>query len=428
MGAGLVEDGEKLSTAAANAEYKQALVKSKEAAQQMQVIGSAYSTVADASPEQFKALLDQMSPEQKQAITKSIPKFFEETDTKLQKSQLERLMLTGNQQIMQQKLATDAQIHKDRNAALIKAAEIRVNGMLLAKSMGGSASSKEDMVALKVFDMADRTIENKYKTRVNKAETNLAALEEEIAVSKAKSWFGTPDKTLVAKLNAASAVVKDLDDQIIADKIKAAKMLPPGKERTAILNLLTSVETPTEEEASTDKLAADKAKPNAVPSPATGAPTAGGKPASDATSNKDSVSGLVEKGNIDLTKRPVVKNKDGSISTVRSMSFEEDGKEVLIPTVVGDKVVSDKEAVAYYRKTGEHLGKFDSSKAADAYAKTLHEQQDKMYTGTKSATAAGNKLTAEQTATVSKAEAAIKAGADPVKVKARLKQAGIPGY
>lgn len=42
--------------------------------------------------------------------------------------------------------------------------------------------------------------------------------------------------------------------------------------------------------------------------------------------------------------------------------------------------------------------------------------------------ATSNKLTAEQTATVSKAEAAIKAGADPEKVKARLKQAGIPGY
>jgi len=42
--------------------------------------------------------------------------------------------------------------------------------------------------------------------------------------------------------------------------------------------------------------------------------------------------------------------------------------------------------------------------------------------------ATSNKLTAEQQATVSKAEAAIKAGADPQKVKERLKQAGIPGY
>jgi hypothetical protein len=39
-----------------------------------------------------------------------------------------------------------------------------------------------------------------------------------------------------------------------------------------------------------------------------------------------------------------------------------------------------------------------------------------------------NKLTPEQTATVEKANAAIKAGADPEKVKQRLKQAGVPGY
>jgi len=92
---------------------------------------------------------------------------------------------------------------------------------------------------------------------------------------------------------------------------------------------------------------------------------------------------LIEKGNIDLTKRPVVTNKDGSISTVRSMSFEEDGMQILIPTVVGDKVVSDKAAIDHYHKTGEHLGMFSSVKAANAYAKKLHEEQDKMYSGKK---------------------------------------------
>ena len=86
--------------------------------------------------------------------------------------------------------------------------------------------------------------------------------------------------------------------------------------------------------------------------------------------------GLVTPGNIDLSKRPVVKNADGSISTVRSMSFEENGKEVLVPTVGEDgRIMSDQEAVDAYHKTGRHLGIFDTEKNATAYAERLHQDQ-----------------------------------------------------
>jgi len=43
-----------------------------------------------------------------------------------------------------------------------------------------------------------------------------------------------------------------------------------------------------------------------------------------------------EIGNINLFNRPVVRNNDGSISTVRSMSFNDNGREILVPMVSND--------------------------------------------------------------------------------------------
>lgn len=99
------------------------------------------------------------------------------------------------------------------------------------------------------------------------------------------------------------------------------------------------------------------------------------------STNSNSTNSKYGLGNIDLTNRPIVKNEDGSISTVRSMSFQDDdGKEVLIPTVVNGKIVSDDEAIQHYYDTGEYLGKFDTIEEANSYAELLHEQQEKLYT------------------------------------------------
>lgn len=86
--------------------------------------------------------------------------------------------------------------------------------------------------------------------------------------------------------------------------------------------------------------------------------------------------GMTTPGNIDLGHLPQVNNEDGSVSTVRSIGVNIDGKEVLLPTVSEDgKILPNEEAVAAYKKTGRHLGIFNTEADATAYAKSLHDSQ-----------------------------------------------------
>lgn len=90
-------------------------------------------------------------------------------------------------------------------------------------------------------------------------------------------------------------------------------------------------------------------------------------------------------GNVDLNNRPIIKNSDGSVSTVYSYTFypDEVGEKyyVLVPGVrfgLNRKMTND-EAFDWYKKTGEYLGKFNSEDAADEYAESLHDSQARIY-------------------------------------------------
>ena len=100
--------------------------------------------------------------------------------------------------------------------------------------------------------------------------------------------------------------------------------------------------------------------------------------------------GLVEPGNIPIWNRPIIHNADGSVSSEYSISREENGREVLVPTIVDGRFLTPdgtkppegsaaekamfNEAWRHYQQTGQHLGKFNDADNADAYANQLHSR------------------------------------------------------
>jgi uncharacterized membrane protein YgaE (UPF0421/DUF939 family) len=95
-------------------------------------------------------------------------------------------------------------------------------------------------------------------------------------------------------------------------------------------------------------------------------------------------------GNINMLNRPRVVNADGSISTVRSISIEESitygGSKgtihILIPTVHDDGyIMTNDAAIKYYKKTGRHLGIFNTKKDINRYSVMLHNMEQARING-----------------------------------------------
>lgn len=87
-------------------------------------------------------------------------------------------------------------------------------------------------------------------------------------------------------------------------------------------------------------------------------------------------SGTLVQGNIDMATRPAVRNPDGTVSSVRSMSIGTDRGEVLIPTVSDDgRIMSDEEAIEQYRRTGRHLGVARDVRSANRLADLIHRME-----------------------------------------------------
>jgi len=92
--------------------------------------------------------------------------------------------------------------------------------------------------------------------------------------------------------------------------------------------------------------------------------------------------GLLVRGNIGnlYDRRTLYNPGEGNYSTISTTSFQPDrgphqGREVLIPTVVGGIRLTDQQAQERFYRTGEHLGVFAKPEDADKYSWWLHWEQ-----------------------------------------------------
>lgn len=150
-----------------------------------------------------------------------------------------------------------------------------------------------------------------------------------------------------------------------------------------------------------DYVAEEDARNGAQPSRASSAPTA---PANSDFMAVPNPKGLLEPGHLPIWHRPNIQNDDGTHSSEFSFSREENGKEVLVPSIVDGKwqtpdgkmpplgkeqivngkrqyvptpqeqAMYDKAWQHYKDNPSEHLGKFDNADNADAYANALHSR------------------------------------------------------
>jgi hypothetical protein len=88
--------------------------------------------------------------------------------------------------------------------------------------------------------------------------------------------------------------------------------------------------------------------------------------------------GLIEKGNIPLVGRPLVAMGRGSVGSEYSYTIDDNGAKVLIPSIFDGAPHTAQQAIAHYRTTGQHLGKWNNEADAAAAAEIIHNRENRV--------------------------------------------------
>ena len=283
-------DGEKLLNSSVASLQKEALVKAKEADRAREVIGSAYSAIAKATPAEVQSIINQMPPDQRKAIEAQIPGFFKETNSELQKSQLENLLLNANGHTLAMKIESNIAIEKMREENKLQLAAINANNQKAKREEGASnRESKQDLNAYNAWHRAEAAIDREYKDDLKTAKDNVAKAEKQAQGSRMVGIQIPFTKTtggVSGKGDAYDEAVnkhRALEKEIAEKKLSRLEELPEGPQKERQYKLLMNQLELSEKVGGEDKPtspppapdaggAKGAAAPSAVPAPAVAAP------------------------------------------------------------------------------------------------------------------------------------------------------------
>lgn len=414
---GLVEQGAKALVQADVSDLRKLTNELKQHESNRVELNKTVAYLTGASDEQVKELISKMPQAMKDTIDKQLPNWSKQTDTKLQKAQLEALSRNGLDK-------NDLGTHQKRLEVLDKEIElqserIRVQEAILenARNRGnrgsGGGTSADDKREDSQYRQARRDairIDADYKKPIKEAEdawkkaweqdnkkTGLFALVGggSSAIADAKD---SPDKTAELKSSKAWNDLQAIKKEVIEKRLNVLEGMPEGKQKDKLFELYQR-----------ELMLVDTAVPGVVvgkiPPPAKG-----GMPTNAKTHDG----------------YPARKNADGSYSTELSITVTNPklngGKPTNIPSLWKGKEVNEETAVANALASGAKYDSFSTIPEAVSAAK------EKSKGGGAAATSNNQpvKLTqAENDAAVDRANEALKKGANREEVMARLKAAGV---
>jgi hypothetical protein len=249
METGRVEEGAKLLAGAEALEIKDVQTKLKQQESNALIIGNAYAAVKNATPEQFTKLVSRFPEEQLKAIEAQIPGWSKQTDTKLQKAQLEALMENTSGKNLMSTNQTRLQVAEINK--VIQAAHDAAKTSI-AQSKNATGGTPEELKQYNAYNRATYRIDASFRKPLQEAfdAFKKAAEEDSKGTYGIFNWAGggpslakeaenKPKKQKELNSTKAWQAWRDLKEESIREKLDTVEGLPEGKEKNRLFKILT---------------------------------------------------------------------------------------------------------------------------------------------------------------------------------------------